>query len=526
MSDAEVVQLSPGTLVQDRYLIVRPVGQGGLSTVYQVSDTQSAGPHVYALKEQLDLSQAARKQFAREAGWMKALDHSNIPKVTAFFEWRRRLYLVMEFIAGENLEQKLERTGGRPLLESQVLPWVLPICDALTYMHSRTPPILHRDVKPANIIVTPTGRPVLVDLGIAKEHGPVAHKTATFVRKAGTEGYAPPEQYAAAGLSGPWSDVYGLGATVYHLLTAQIPPTAVERVALDANLQPPSAFNPSVSLATDVAIMRALAIRPQDRYPTVAHFKQALQGSATAGALTPSRRPQTGTASGTLSGSLPSSLPSLEGARVVPPALPRTGMPVAGAPLPSGAMQVPREPSGPLVAHAGAGTVRPATGTRAAPTTRPAPDLAGEDADGRQAEGGKAVFWWAALAASALLVVAVVAVALHLYAPLDRSTPQGTVTGYFAAVQQQDYGRAWQYTADSANDPNSQVTFTQNQRADDALSGHVLTYRVVGSAVDNGSHETIVVVVTRAGAPQTAIQETVLLTQYGGNWLIDSITSA
>ncbi len=205
MSQAESQRPLPiGTVVQGRYEIVAPVGQGGLGTVYRVVDVLFGRSNVYALKEQWEQSQSARKQFEREGAWLKALSHPNIPKVLEYFEWHNRLYLIMNFVEGENLERKLLTGGQLPLPESHVLGWVLPVCDALHYLHTRTPPIIHRDVKPSNIIVTPAGHSVLVDLGIAKEHAPGANATATFVRKAGTEGYAPPEQYAAAGQSGPW----------------------------------------------------------------------------------------------------------------------------------------------------------------------------------------------------------------------------------------------------------------------------------------------------------------------------------
>jgi serine/threonine-protein kinase len=268
-----------GTVVHERYRTLAIVGRGGVGTVYQVADVLYGKNNTYALKELANQTTAARRQFDNEAQWLQALDHNNIPKVREYFEWESRLYLVMDFVDGENLEQKLARQGGRPLPEAQVVGWILPICDALQYLHSRQPPILHRDVKPANIIVTPAGHPVLVDLGIAKEHLPGAGQTATFVRKAGTEGYAPPEQYIAAGRTGPWSDVYGLGATLYELLTGAIPPTAVERVALDNPMLRPRAVNPNISPRIDDAVTRALAIRPADRFQTVAELTVALGGT-------------------------------------------------------------------------------------------------------------------------------------------------------------------------------------------------------------------------------------------------------
>ncbi len=260
-----------GSVVRNRYRILAVVGRGGLGVVYRVADILFNSHNVYALKELSDPSPGARKQFALESRWLQELDHNNIPKVRDSFEWDERVYLVMDYVDGENLEQYLRR-HGRPLAEEQALRWMLPICDALQYLHTRTPPLLHRDVKPANIIVTPDGHPVLVDFGIAKAHMPGMNQTVTFVRKAGTEGYAPPEQYAATGLTGPWSDVYGLGATLYQLLTGQVPMTAVERITGVVPMPRPRDLNPAITPLTDAAIMRALDLKPANRYQSVTEF--------------------------------------------------------------------------------------------------------------------------------------------------------------------------------------------------------------------------------------------------------------
>ncbi len=267
-----------GTDVHGRYRTLAIVGRGGVGTVYRVRDIQTG--QTFALKELANPSSSARKQFENEAQWLQALNHPNIPKVREYFEWGSRVYLVMAFVEGDNLEQKISRQGGRPLPLAQVLAWTLPICNALFYLHSQRPPILHRDVKPANIIVTPEGHPVLVDLGIAKEHLPGAGQTATFVKKAGTEGYAPPEQYTSSGKTGPWSDVYGMGATLYELLTGTLPPTAVERVALDSPLLRPRTINPALSVEIDEVVTHALALRPADRFQSMLALARALSAAA------------------------------------------------------------------------------------------------------------------------------------------------------------------------------------------------------------------------------------------------------
>jgi serine/threonine protein kinase len=286
--------LNVGTTVNDHYTIISVVGQGGLGTVYQVRDDQARLPTVYALKETFDLSEGARQHFEQEARWMATLNHPNIPRVHEYFPWHHRLYLVMDFIAGENLEYKLIRNRQRPLPELDVLRWVQPICDALAYLHMQNPPIIHRDVKPANIIVTRDGRPALVDLGIAKELIEGDTRTATFIRKAGTEGYAPPEQYAGKGSTGPQSDIYSLGATIYHLLTGQVPASAVERAALDNQLIAPRKLNPMLLPEVEQIIMRALAIRPSDRFASMRDMGAAIGEVIRIATTSPFNAPQAG----------------------------------------------------------------------------------------------------------------------------------------------------------------------------------------------------------------------------------------
>jgi serine/threonine protein kinase len=512
VSQSRPNSLPPGTVVNERYRVVGPVGHGGLGTVYQVSDILFGKSNIYALKEQWDQSDSARKQFAREGAWLKALTHHHIPKVIEYFEWHGRLYLVMDFVDGENLEQKLERAAGRPLPEAQVLAWVFPICDALQFLHTRLPPIIHRDVKPSNIIVTPAGHPVLVDLGIAKEHAPGLNATATFVRKAGTEGYAPPEQYAAAGQAGPWSDVYGLGATLYHLLTAHIPPTAVERIALDATLRHPRELNPTVSPPTDTAILRALAIRPQERFRSMAEFKQALMAAWPASpALTP-----------------PSPLPFAASppAQITRPSDPHVG---GGGTFAAPAMTAPADPA----------RVAPplSTGAPVPMPTRPRSTWTGESRTPahptreanvrREQRGGPQVrpaVWIVSLAAIAVLMVIAIVGVMRIYAPLDRSTPSATVAGYFDALRAQDYHRAWQYMAANSKNQTSEADFARSLSDDDARLGRVISAAVGAFQQDTIGHELGTVRVVRAGAPDAPITYSVVLTQYGDLWLIDSIS--
>jgi serine/threonine protein kinase len=523
-----------GTVVRERYLIENTVGRGGLGTVYQVRDEVYGKGNVFALKELIDQSSGARKQFELESQWLQSLDHNSIPKVREHFGWHDRLYLVMDFVDGENLEQKLSRLGGRPLPEQQVIAWILPICGALQYLHTRVPPILHRDVKPANIIVTPTGHPVLVDLGIAKEHLPGAGRTATFVRKAGTEGYAPPEQYTAAGQTGPWSDVYGLGATLYQLLTGGIPPTAVERVALDHKLLHPRAVNASISAQTDGVICKALEIRPADRFQSVAECARALAGQPFApaverGASPPlpypsvppnyTSRPEFARSTPGANSPAPISSPTPSG---VPS---RRGDPAATRPIGTGAL--PSQP-------------RPAVHRAALETPAP-PDEASDDwqrsrgaHDLSESDGGKRRPWFKSpvLLSACVVVLIALGVILGLTAirnltPPDRSTPNATITGYFSALRASNYARAYDFLTDSQTNIADRANMLDSLAADDGHYGRVLSARIISVENDSGGKVAAQVAVTRALDPNTPQIYSIELSQYSGNtWLIDSIATS
>ena len=555
---AEGAQPRPiGAIVRNRYRILSVVGRGGLGVVYRVADVLYSSNNVFALKELSDPAPGARKQFELESSWLQALDHNNIPRVRESFEWDSRSYLVMDFVDGENLEQYLRRLG-RPLPEDQALRWMLPICDALQYLHTRTPPLLHRDVKPANIIVTPGGHPVLVDFGIAKAHLPGMNQTLTFVRKAGTEGYAPPEQYAATGMTGPWSDVYALGATLYQLLTGHVPQTAVERITGVAPMPTPRTLNPAITPGTDAAIMRSLELKPANRYQTVmefaAHMMEALQLSrfhASAPDVSPlpsgsSLPPQSAPPATSMPPQWQQSgaydLYNAWGSRS--PAAPASAsLPPLGNPIPSnlpmgtramtsGALSAPSAPSAPSSSpppRAPSATPYSSTASSMTRNTEAAlrpMDLKRLD-DVKRRRRGPSI-----RVLIALLIVLMIAVgglsvfAYNTFAPPDRSTPQASVTGYFDALEQQNYTRAWQYSSASRNDPGAEASFTGALSADDARYGQVTRYTVTQSQSDNAGHTDITVSVTRASAPNAPLTYAVSVTQYSGPlWLIDSATS-
>jgi uncharacterized RDD family membrane protein YckC len=262
--------LSAGAVLQGRYRIGLLLGKGGMGAVYQAQDLRLGG-RLVAVKENFDASAEAQAQFQLEANMLANLNHPNLPRVMDhFIEPSGKQYLVMDFVEGEDLEQMLARQGR--LTESQALRWFGQVCEAIEHIHSQNPPIIHRDIKPANVIVTPTGKAMLVDLGIAKVYQ-YGQKTAVAAR-AVTPGFSPPEQYGGARTDAR-SDIYALGATLYCTLTGQVPPEAMDRLG-GAQLTPPRQLNPTVSPATEGAILWAMELDSTSRPQTVGELRQAL----------------------------------------------------------------------------------------------------------------------------------------------------------------------------------------------------------------------------------------------------------
>lgn len=267
--------LSANTLLSDRYIIVRRVGQGGMGAVYQAADSRIQGK-VWAIKEMSDAAltnpldkQQAVQAFQREAQLLSLLSHANIPHVSDFFSQGGKQYLVMEFVEGETLEDIMDHRG-RPLAEAEVLPWAEQLCDVLDYLHCRQPPVIFRDLKPANIMIDGTGSVKLIDFGIVRFFQPGKTKDTTSF---GTAGYAPPEQYGK-GQTDARSDIYALGATLHFLLTACDPSLS------PFQFQPVRALNPRVSAGMEQAIARALEQDPGRRWLTARAMKQALSAPA------------------------------------------------------------------------------------------------------------------------------------------------------------------------------------------------------------------------------------------------------
>ncbi len=263
--------LEPNSLLHDRYRILSELGHGGMGAVYRGHD-ENLGMEV-AIKENLSVSPESGRQFKREASLLAQLRHPNLPRVTDHFVIADQgQYLVMDFISGEDAKNLLEAHDG-PLAERDVVRWGREILNALSYLHGRPQPIIHRDIKPGNIKITPEGRAVLVDFGLAKVHDTT--QSTTVGAKAFTPGFAPPEQYGL-GRTDPRTDIYSLGATLYTLLTGQMPAESLERAMNQQKLIPIRELNPKVTDRTAEALERALAVKPEDRFDSAAEFADAL----------------------------------------------------------------------------------------------------------------------------------------------------------------------------------------------------------------------------------------------------------
>jgi serine/threonine protein kinase len=275
--------LQEDALLNDRYRIVRVLGRGGMGTVYLAEHTQLdtvvAVKEVSGPRNHEDEYRLALQQCQQEAKFLVRLNHPNLPRVTDAFIENDRFYLIMEYIEGVTLETRLREAGGEPLPMGEVIEWGLQIADVLAYLHSQEPPIIFRDLKPANIMVQPDGNVRLIDFGIARRFrsDPNKDKDTALL---GSVGYSPPEQFGRS-QTDTRSDIYAFGATLHHLMTGRDPaaepfkfpparslnpalPELLSRLlddclAMDANLRPAGIHEVALRL---LAIRDELAAHP------------------------------------------------------------------------------------------------------------------------------------------------------------------------------------------------------------------------------------------------------------------------
>ena len=271
--------LAPGTLLQNRYVIMRLLAQGGMGAVYLAQDRRLNT--TFALKETFFTDERLSKAFEREAQLLARLRHSALPKVIDHFSESAGQFLVMEFIAGDDLAEMLKQRGY-PFALSEVMGWGDQLLDVLDYLHTHEPPIIHRDIKPQNLKLTERGQLILLDFGLAKD----TPFRMTRVTSSGsifgyTPNYAPLEQIQGAGTNS-CSDLYSLAATLYHLLTGAVPPDALNRAAalVDAQADPLRLANEivaSVPAAIATVLGKAMALSRTNRYKDAAEMRRALK---------------------------------------------------------------------------------------------------------------------------------------------------------------------------------------------------------------------------------------------------------
>ena len=279
--------LKPGDTLKDRYRIRRFISRGGMGSIYLADDLRLDG-RLCAVKEVLldsslpgDTKRQTREQFQREAIVLARLDHPNLPKVSDIFSEGQSDFLVMDYVPGKDLRTLMIEARQRKefLPERDVLSWAMQICNALIFLHSQDPPILHRDIKPSNLKLTPNDVVKLVDFGLVKILS-TDDATITIVQGRGTALYTPLEQYGGdTGHTDARSDIYALGATLYHLLTNTPPAEARERFLHPERSVQMREINPDISPRTERAIDWALSLHPDHRPESMVMFREALLGN-------------------------------------------------------------------------------------------------------------------------------------------------------------------------------------------------------------------------------------------------------
>jgi len=280
--------LAPEIVLQSRYRIVRQLGQGGMGAVYEAIDERLDA--TVALKETLFADERLRKQFEREARLLARMHHPALPRVSDHFAEGEGQFLVMQFITGEDLAHMLTVKQG-PFPPDQVLTWADQLLDALDYLHTQDPQIIHRDIKPQNLKLTSRGQMILLDFGLAKgQAGGISVVTTSASIFGYTPNYAPLEQIQGLGTDAR-SDIYSLGATLYHLMTGVKPPDALTRAAALVNGQPDPlipANQVTSSIGPQVAsvLARAMSQNREQRFGSAAEMRAALKDKGEAATLT------------------------------------------------------------------------------------------------------------------------------------------------------------------------------------------------------------------------------------------------
>lgn len=255
-----------GTVIDGKYEILREIGRGGMSVVYLAMDTHLNKQ--WAVKEIRKKGGGKKDEIVvnsllAEANMMKRLDHPALPRIVDIIDNGVTIYVVMDYIEGESLDKILNEYGVQS--EELVIGWAKQLCDALSYLHAQKPPIIYRDMKPANVMLKPEGNIKIIDFGIAREYKELSLADTTVL---GTKGYAPPEQYS--GQTDARSDIFALGMTMHHLLTGVDPRNGEAYV-------PVRQWNPELSEGIEIIIDKCVEPAAENRYQTCADLLYDLE---------------------------------------------------------------------------------------------------------------------------------------------------------------------------------------------------------------------------------------------------------
>ena len=260
--------LEIGSLVDGKYKILNKVGQGGMSVVYLAMNEKANKQ--WAVKEVrkdgvLDF-ESVKQGLVAETDILKKLNHPNLPSIIDVIDTEDSFIIIMDYIQGNSLNKALEEFGAQP--QEMVIEWAKQLCDVLGYLHSRTPAIIYRDMKPANVMLKPDGNIMLIDFGTAREY---KEKNLADTTCLGTVGYAAPEQFGGMGQTDARTDIYCLGATLYHLVTGMNP------CEPPYEIKPIREINPTLSSGLERIILKCTQRNPEDRYQSCAELMYALE---------------------------------------------------------------------------------------------------------------------------------------------------------------------------------------------------------------------------------------------------------
>lgn len=260
--------LKIGSVVDGKYKVLNEIGHGGMSTVYLAINEKANKP--WAIKEVRKRCsrnfEVLRQSLIVETNLLKKLKHPNLPRIVDVIDSDEDFLIVMDYIEGNTLERLLTQEGAQP--QDKVVSWAMQLCDVLCYLHSQSPPIIYRDMKPSNIMLKSDGSVVLIDFGTAREFKPTSDSDTTCL---GTKGYAAPEQFGTMGQTDARTDIYCLGATMYHLLTGHNPSEP------PYEMYPITKWKPGLSNGLEKIILKCTQKNPDDRYQSADELRYALE---------------------------------------------------------------------------------------------------------------------------------------------------------------------------------------------------------------------------------------------------------